>query len=221
MADGTSGSTGYPGILDAAWSHVPARHACCPLGPVGLSDVGQVFLDRPFTFENWAIVLTAFGTRDPEDEATLIKLFLESNPDPPPDHIVGELDLGAASAFAEKREEQYDPGPGNYVDLFQAKAAFKLAFGLTPPWRAIDGASITMTYRLITYTYELDAETGYWITSPLPDPEYGEWIEVTVTPGVGDTVAKSDFIALPLPADGKRVEVGLGEAIATQTCLGA
>jgi hypothetical protein len=108
-------------------------------------------------------------------------------------------------------------GPATSPDYYisRAKSAVKFGWkqGTRPPWRAIDGPTVTVSYYI--RTYPLDSDGARTLGSTLG---VEQTVVINVAPGA--TEAFSDWIEFAEPSGNYAVTIEAVSAYATQSCIG-
>lgn len=220
----TEGATNYPGTPDdgTAWSHSPARHRCCPIGPPAFGFLTSAFISIPFSTSDapltadqiayaaaWNAALTNFNAADLNGIDDLKEAAFD---------VVYEDDAWTArrtdAYYAQAGALRSDPDntvpPGEYLitaGTTRRKFRFSIKLVLDSPWRAIDGPGVILRYRTVTIV-----DGG--------DPTYGAWVEFSMTISPGATTAESARITIAVPGVSETsIEVEAAAEV-QQECLG-
>lgn len=212
-----------PGDLDRSWDVFPARSECCPedgyikRSLLVLGDSYPVEYDPGNAPEvaRLAAMTSLFDATDPADlgEGTWTSHWLTFGL-PPRARIDGG---GSGPIGPEYDVALHFEGPATSPDYYisRAKSAVKFGWkqGTRPPWRAIDGPTVTVSYYI--RTYPLDSAGAPTLGSTLGAKQT---VVINVAPGA--TEAFSDWSDFAEPSGNYALTIEAVTAYATQLCIG-
>jgi hypothetical protein len=221
-----------PGDLDSSWSVFPARSECCPEGVAIKQAILALGSTYPFEYDpgdaaevaRLAAMESLFDATDPADlgEGYWIVVWNFAALTPGAEiHSVG----GSGMPFGPDWYvgAQHFTGAATSPDLYIARAKMALKFGwqngVNPPWRTIDGPTVTISYYV--RTEPLDASGERTLGSTIGAEQT---FDLAVAPD--DTEAWSDWIDFAEPSGDEAVTIVEFDgdhplrAYATQGCIG-
>lgn len=211
----SEGTATFPGEVDVTWSMGTARSECCKAidGVTVRKRVLSVnVIDNgvdPMTAEDVA-KLALYDATDPED-LTLDGAWEVITELPAGTAALQYIGFGGAS-YNYQAHNFGAAGVGNY-EIHRGKGVFKVGWTAVPAWRAIDGPTARLEYRLaLIPCYSWGVPSG--------SPTYTDVaLDLAASPGTED-FEDPDWQPLLEPANGYLRDVDPGDAYSTQECLG-
>lgn len=193
-----------PGDIDSSWTSFPARSHCCPdytsvrIALLVMGSSYPIFYDPgiPAQAARIAALNALFDSTDPADLGVgywIARWNFGTE--------AAEIIEGSVSGYV--GAQHFDGTSGGSTMLARAKMAVQFGWdqpGGTPPWRAIDGETVTVSWYV--RTEPLDDSGNRTLGSTVGDVQT---LDLDIAPD--DTEAWSDWVAFEEPAGNFAVTV--------------